>query len=100
MDFLQLIDNLTPEIHQRLKRAVELGRWPDGTRLSAEQRELSLQAVIAYEARHVEASERVGYIDRGSKAGGEVCDSPATADAQPDSAQRDAAKPDNVRWIH
>lgn len=73
MDLQQLIANITPDIHARLKRAVEIGKWPDGRPLSAEQRELCLQAVIAYEATHLEAHERVGYIDRGSKAEGEMC---------------------------
>jgi uncharacterized protein YeaC (DUF1315 family) len=73
MDFTQLIGAITPEIHASLKRAVEIGRWPDGRRLTPEQRELSLQAIIAYEAIHLDERDRVGYIDRGSKAEGEVC---------------------------
>lgn len=73
MDFEQLIGNITPEIHHNLKRAIELGRWPDGTRLSQQQKELSLQAVIAYESAHLSEQERVGYIDRGPKAEGESC---------------------------
>lgn len=72
MDFQQLIAHITPDIHRSLQRAIETGRWPDGRRLTDEQRALSLQAVIAYEARLPE-TERTGYIDRGSKAEGEVC---------------------------
>lgn len=89
MDFLELIDSITPEIHERLRRAVEIGRWPDGTRLSPEQTELTLQALIAYESRHLQENERVGYIDRGSKAEGAVCDDDKPADAD-----------DTVRWVH
>lgn len=74
MNFKQLIGEITPEIHRNLKRAVEIGKWPDGRALTAEQRELSMQAVIAYELQHVDERERTGYIDRGSKAEGEVCD--------------------------
>jgi uncharacterized protein len=74
MDFNQLIDDITPEIYQNLKRAVEIGKWPDGRVLTGEQRALSMQAVIAFEARHMDESERTGFIDRGSKAQGEVCD--------------------------
>ena len=33
-----------------------------------------MEAIIAYDARFVSESERVGYIDRGSKADGELCD--------------------------
>jgi uncharacterized protein YeaC (DUF1315 family) len=42
-----------------------------------EQRELCMQAVIAWEARHLPPEDRVGHIDRGSKAVGEVCASPS-----------------------
>jgi uncharacterized protein len=73
MNLQHLIDHITPEIHRNLKRAVEIGKWPDGRPLTQEQRELSLQAVIAYEAVHLEEHERIGYIDRGSKEEGEVC---------------------------
>lgn len=59
-----LLASMTPEIHQRLKTAVELGRWPNGERLTAEQLELSLQAVIAWDQQHLPETERVAYIDR------------------------------------
>ncbi|MES2625605.1 MAG: DUF1315 family protein [Pseudomonadota bacterium] len=59
----ELLGNMTPEIHQSLKTAVELGKWPNGERLSAEQVELCLQAVIAYDARYLPETERVAYID-------------------------------------
>jgi uncharacterized protein len=73
MQFKQLIDEITPEIYRNLKRAIEIGKWPDGRALTSEQRELSMQALIAYEAQHVDECERSGFIDRGSKAEGEVC---------------------------
>ncbi|MBN7797991.1 YeaC family protein [Parahaliea mediterranea] len=76
MDYRQLIDSMTPEVYRDLKRAVELGKWPDGRRLTPEQREHCLQAVIAWGQRNLPEGERVGYIDRGHKAG-EVCDDPA-----------------------
>lgn len=62
MDYQQLLNTLTPEIYQNLKRAVELGKWPDGKRLSSEQREICMQAMIAYEARHLSPEERTGYV--------------------------------------
>jgi uncharacterized protein YeaC (DUF1315 family) len=63
----ELLASMTPEIHQNLKTAVELGKWPNGERLSAEQVELCLQAVIAYDERHLPEAERVAYIDRSKK---------------------------------
>lgn len=80
MEFEQLIAHINPEIHRNLQRAIETGRWPDGRRLSDEQRALSLQAVIAYEQRNLAETERTGYIDRGSKAEGELCDDDHGAD--------------------
>lgn len=59
-----LLASMTPEVHQRLKTAIELSRWPNGERLTAEQLELSLQAVIAWDELHLPETERVAYIDR------------------------------------
>lgn len=62
--FLELIENMTPAVHAKLKTAVELGRWPGGERLSGEQSALCLQAIIVYEARHLPAAERTGFVER------------------------------------
>ena len=82
MDFEQLINNITPEIHASLKRAIEIGKWPDGRVLSSEQKALCMEAVINYEQRFVEHKDRVGYIDRGSKAEGEQCDDEPDSDEE------------------
>jgi uncharacterized protein YeaC (DUF1315 family) len=63
-DLETLLQNITPEIYAALTRAVELGKWPNGNRLTPEQRETCLQAVIWYDARHKPEQERVGYIER------------------------------------
>jgi len=52
MEVNELIGVMTPEIYQRLVLAVELGKWPDGVKLTPEQKEYSLQAVMLYQARH------------------------------------------------
>ena len=62
--FQALIDSITPEILANLKSAVETGRWPNGDRLTPQQVEHSLQAIIAYEARYVSEEQRTGYIDK------------------------------------
>ncbi len=68
MDYQAFVETLSPELVARLRRGVETGRWPDGRELTPEQREHSLQAVIAWERRHLPEAERVGYIDKGKKA--------------------------------
>lgn len=73
MTFDEMIASVTPEVYERLQRAVELGKWADGTRLSPEQREKCMQAVIAYGEKMLSEDQRVGFIDRGPKQEGEVC---------------------------
>lgn len=70
----ELIEIMNPEIHLKLKTAVELGRWANGDRLSSEQVEYCLQAVIAYEQSYLPETERTGYIDTSAKQS--LCDSP------------------------
>ena len=56
MDFEQVINSMTPDIYQRLVTAVELGKWPDGVALTAEQKENSLQLVTLDKRRGHSAS--------------------------------------------
>lgn len=81
MDYKSLVESMTPAIYRSLKRAVEIGKWPDGRPLSSQQRRESLQALIAWGEKHLPENERVGFIDRGHKAG-EVCDDPVETPLQ------------------
>lgn len=62
MDFQTLLDSINPEIYENLKTAIEIGKWPDGRILTGEQREMCMQAVIAYEHKHMTPEERTGYV--------------------------------------
>lgn len=62
MDIKQIKNLLTPEVYVQFQLAVELGKWPDGSVLTAAQRESCLQGIILYEAQHVPETERTGYI--------------------------------------
>lgn len=67
MTYEELIERLDPTVYRNLRRAIELGKWPDGRKVSEEQRKISLEAVIYYEKTHdIPESERVGYIERQS----------------------------------
>ncbi|MGO4998270.1 YeaC family protein [Oceanisphaera sp. W20_SRM_FM3] len=57
--FEQVIANMPEEVFQRLKTAVEIGKWPDGIVLTAEQKESSLQAVLMWQALHVDNPEHM-----------------------------------------
>lgn len=57
-----LINNVDNRIYQQLKTALELGRWQSGAALSTAQKEIVLQAIIAYEVRHLPEHQRTAYI--------------------------------------
>lgn len=57
----QLLDCINPEVYSALKLAIEIGKWEDGKRLSPEQLELCMQAVILYETKNLPEQDRVGY---------------------------------------
>ena len=65
----ELLDGITPEIYQKLRTAVELGKWETGQLLSDEQKEYCMQAIIAYEHHHVPLDQRTGFMDPESLAG-------------------------------
>ncbi|MEF2368432.1 YeaC family protein [Klebsiella oxytoca] len=52
MEIERIIDGMTPEVYQPLATAVELGKWPDGVALTAEQKENCLQLVMLWQARY------------------------------------------------
>lgn len=65
MTFDEMIDSMTVDVYESMKRSIELGKWPNGIKLTPEQREQSLRAIIAYEhKRNIPENERVGFIDR------------------------------------
>lgn len=65
--FIEAIENITPEIYENLKRAVELGKWGDGRKLTVEQKETCMAAMIAWEIRNLPEEQRTGYM------GGQEC---------------------------
>ncbi|PJI49678.1 MAG: hypothetical protein CTR55_10070 [Pseudomonas sp.] len=69
--FAEMIENITPDIYESLKLAVEIGKWPDGRKLTVEQKELSLQAMIAWELDNLPEDQRTGYM------GPQACESHA-----------------------
>ena len=57
----ELIDNISPAIYDSLKSAIELGKWSDGSRLSSDQVDKCMQAVILYEAENLPQQQRTGF---------------------------------------
>jgi uncharacterized protein YeaC (DUF1315 family) len=75
-DYRQSIEHMDRTVYDQLLESLATGRWPDGRALTEVQRQHSMQAVIAWGALHLPPEQRVGFIDKGSKAGSE-CDEPA-----------------------
>ncbi|MBL6902334.1 MAG: DUF1315 family protein [Luminiphilus sp.] len=63
------------ELYQRMVDALALGKWPDGRELTEQQRTQTMDAVILWGQLHLPEDQRIGYIDKGSKAGSN-CDDP------------------------
>ena len=70
-NFAQVASTISAEVYASFKLAVEIGKWPDGRKLSAEQKELCLQAMIAYELKNLPEDQHTGYM------GPQVCESEA-----------------------
>ncbi|TLM74856.1 DUF1315 family protein [Microbulbifer harenosus] len=58
----ELLQILNPQIVGSLKRAIELGKWPNGVALSAQQKMLCAEAVAYWEQTHTAPADRVGYV--------------------------------------
>jgi len=56
----ELIAAMTPQTYEKLRTAIELGKWEDGARLSPEQLEHCMEVMILYEARNLPEEQRTG----------------------------------------
>lgn len=77
MNKYDILNNLTPQIVEKFRTAIEIGRWENGEKLSDAQRQTCMQAVMVWEHEHLPISERTGYIQKpikNDKVVGEECD--------------------------
>ncbi|MBY6191785.1 YeaC family protein [Microbulbifer agarilyticus] len=58
----ELLKILNPQIVGSLKRAIELGKWPNGVAITAEQKMLCAEAVAHWEQQHTDPKSRVGVV--------------------------------------
>ncbi|ABV36922.1 protein of unknown function DUF1315 [Shewanella sediminis HAW-EB3] len=56
-DINKMIDEMPQEVYERLKSGVELGKWEDGTVLTQEQRDSTMQLVMLYQARRLDQTD-------------------------------------------
>ncbi|EFE23329.1 hypothetical protein EDWATA_01657 [Edwardsiella tarda ATCC 23685] len=65
MDIERLLSIMNDDVYQRLLSAVELGCWPEGSRLSEAQRAQAMQIVMLYQSRHNHQAEHLTVNTRG-----------------------------------
>ncbi len=65
--FIDMLRNISPEVYESLKLAIELGKWSDGRKLTQEQKELCMQAIIAWEEDNLPEEQRTGYMSQTCK---------------------------------
>lgn len=72
-----ILSALTPEIVAKFKSAIEIGKWENGDKLTPEQRQTCMQAVMVWEHEYLPVHERTGYLEKPKEKGktvGEACD--------------------------
>lgn len=52
MDYTEKVSNLNSDVIEKMKTAIELGRWGNGDKLTPQQTESAMQAVMLWEAKH------------------------------------------------
>jgi uncharacterized protein YeaC (DUF1315 family) len=58
--------------YENLRRALELGRWPDGRPLEPRQRETCLEAVVTWELANLPPEQHSGFVHKGRCGSDEV----------------------------
>ena len=66
-DLMSMISNIDHDTYAILKQALELGKWANGIKLTREQKELTMMAIIAGEQKNLPEEQRSGYM------GGQQC---------------------------
>ena len=59
MDNSGLLSAITEPVYQKLLQAVETGKWLDGSPLTEQQRDTSLQAVMYYQAKNLKSDQHM-----------------------------------------
>ena len=60
-----LLEAMTFEVYEKLREAVEIGKWLDGSPLTEQQRETSMQAVMVYQAKVLKSEQHMTVGENG-----------------------------------
>jgi len=73
--YRESVQQMDRQVYEQLLESLSTGRWPDGRTLTETQRQHAMRALITWGEIHLSPEERIGFIDKGAKAG-DVCDDP------------------------
>ena len=73
--YRESVQQMDRQVYEQLLESLSTGRWPDGRALTETQRQHAMRALITWGEIHLSPEERIGFIDKGAKAG-DVCDDP------------------------
>ena len=57
MNLTDTIDTMSNDLYLRLKCAAETGKWPEGIVVEQEQRDVALQLIMAFQAKHLNSDQ-------------------------------------------
>ncbi|MCF7499492.1 MULTISPECIES: DUF1315 family protein [unclassified Pseudoalteromonas] len=58
MNIDHIVKNITPDVFERLQYGASTGKWPDGTPLTEEQKQQTVQLVMLYQAKVSQTNEQ------------------------------------------
>lgn len=59
MNVESLLQTMSAEVYEKLRNAVETGKWLDGSLLTEEQKDTCMQAVMLYQAKVMKSEEHM-----------------------------------------
>jgi uncharacterized protein YeaC (DUF1315 family) len=59
MDPTALLQNMSPQVYEKMLQAVETGKWLDGSPLTQQQKDTSMQAVMMYQAKVLKSEQHM-----------------------------------------
>ena len=62
MDYSQAVGNLNQDVINKLRTAIEIGRWESGDKVTQEQLDTAMQAVMFWQSRHAENSDSEPFV--------------------------------------
>ncbi|PIE43599.1 MAG: hypothetical protein CSA50_04650 [Gammaproteobacteria bacterium] len=66
MNVKDLVNSITHDTYQNLKKSLELGKWADGNKLTPNQKRHCMDMIIMYENYHnMPEHQRTGYLGNG-----------------------------------